>query len=230
MISSGICSPAKRVLLYFWSHAFSTYGPSKIQNLPPFSARITVSNGSRNSYNFSSDADSKNFPIPSAVYMGWLSGEKQYFCSNCMSEFVRSSQIVTSIPLKAGTNSGIVPRCDLQQKEKQPRIFRSQAASLCRWWGSNPHVLLAQGILSFYPHLPSGVIQWYLVMSGSHCAKAKFTPQRIIFWNIHDFSMRFSSTLFFRFGPPKWKLEGCSGGMQGKTLLCLGTKRKESQG
>lgn len=34
----------------------------------------------------------------------------------------------------------------------------------------------------------------------------------------------------FRFGPPKWKLEGCSGGMQGKTLLCLGTKRKESQG
>jgi hypothetical protein len=30
---------------------------------------------------------------------------------------------------------------------------------LCRWWGSNPHVLLAQGILSFYPHLPSGVIQ-----------------------------------------------------------------------
>ena len=23
----------------------------------------------------------------------------------------------------------------------------------------------------------------------------------------------FSSTLFFRFGPPKWKLEGCSGGM-----------------
>ena len=101
---------------------------------------------------------------------------------------------------------------------------------LCRWWGSNPHVLLAQGILSFYPHLPSGVIQWYLVISGSHCAKAKFTPQRTIIWNIHDFSMRFSSTLLFRFGPPKWKLEGCSGGMQGKTLLYLGTKRKESQG
>ena len=118
----------------------------------------------------------------------------------------------------------------LGRKEKQPRIFRFQAASLCRWWGSNPHVLLAQGILSFYPHLPSGVIQWYLVISGSHCAKAKFTPQRTIIWNIHDFSMRFSSTLFFRFGPPKWKLEGCSGGMQGKTLLCLGTKRKENQG
>lgn len=62
---------------------------------------------------------------------------------------------------------------------------------LCRWWGSNPHVLLAQGILSFCPHLPSGVIQWYLVISGSHCAKAKFTPQRTIIWNIHDFSMRF---------------------------------------
>ena len=101
---------------------------------------------------------------------------------------------------------------------------------LCRWWGSNPHVLLAQGILSFYPHLPSGVIQWYLVISGSHCAKAKFTPQRIIIWNVHDFSICFPSTPFFRFGPPKWKLEGCSGGMQGKTLLCLGTKWKESQG
>ena len=37
--------------------------------------------------------------------------------------------------------------------------------------------------------------------------------------------MRFPSTLFFRFGLPKWKLEGCSGGMQGKMLLCLGTKR-----
>ena len=89
---------------------------------------------------------------------------------------------------------------------------------------------ITKRILSFYPHLPSGVIQWYLVISGFHCAKAKFTLQRTIIWNIHDFSMRFSSTLFFRFGPPKWKLEGCSGGMQGKTLLCLGTKRKESQG
>ena len=114
------------------------------------------------------------------------------------------------------------------KKENSPR--QAGGVFLCRWWGSNPHVLLAQGILSFYPHLPSGVIQWYLVISGSHCAKAKFTPQRTIIWNIHDFSMRFSSTLFFRFGPPKWKLEGCSGGMQGKTLLCLGTKRKESQG
>ena len=89
---------------------------------------------------------------------------------------------------------------------------------------------ITKRILSFCPHLPSGVIQWYLVISGSHCAKAKFTPQRIIIWNIHDFSMRFPPTLFFRFGPPKRKLEGCSGGMQGKTLLCLGTKRKESQG
>lgn len=44
------------------------------------------------------------------------------------------------------------------KKENSPR----QAGGvpfLCRWWGSNPHVLLAQGILSFYPHLPSGVIQ-----------------------------------------------------------------------
>ena len=118
----------------------------------------------------------------------------------------------------------------LPVKTNGPESDASWPVSLCRWWGSNPHVLLAQGILSFCPHLPSGVIQWYLVISSSHCAKAKFTPQRTIIWNIHDFSMRFSSTLFFRFGPPKWKLEGCSGGMQGKTLLCLGTKRKESQG
>ena len=131
-------------------------------------------------------------------------------------------------PCKAG------PCCSTRshaadKKENSPRQA-GEVLFLCRWWGSNPHVLLAQGILSFYPHLPSGVIQWYLVISGSHCAKAKFTPQRTIIWNIHDFSMRFPPTLFFRFGPPKWKLEGCSGGMQGKTLLCLGTKRKESQG
>ena len=120
-------------------------------------------------------------------------------------------------------------RSHAADKKKAPQTSW-RASFLCRWWGSNPHVLLAQGILSFYPHLPSGVIQWYLVISGSHCAKVKFTTQRIIIWNVRDFSMRFSSTLFFRFGPPKWKLEGCSGGMQGKTLLCLGTKRKESQG
>ena len=29
---------------------------------------------------------------------------------------------------------------------------------LCRWWGSNPHVLLAQGILSFGEGFPFGVI------------------------------------------------------------------------
>ena len=29
---------------------------------------------------------------------------------------------------------------------------------LCRWWGSNPHVLLAQGILSFREGFPFGVI------------------------------------------------------------------------
>lgn len=43
-------------------------------------------------------------------------------------------------------------------KKKAPQTSW-RASFLCRWWGSNPHVLLAQGILSFYPHLPSGVIQ-----------------------------------------------------------------------
>lgn len=81
-------------------------------------------------------------------------------------------------------------RSHAADKKKAPQTSW-RASFLCRWWGSNPHVLLAQGILSFYPHLPSGVIQWYLVISGSHCAKAKFTPQRVIIWNIHDFSMRF---------------------------------------
>ena len=33
-----------------------------------------------------------------------------------------------------------------------------RASFLCRWWGSNPHVLLAQGILSFGEGFPFGVI------------------------------------------------------------------------
>ena len=33
-----------------------------------------------------------------------------------------------------------------------------RASFLCRWWGSNPHVLLAQGILSFGESFPFGVI------------------------------------------------------------------------
>ena len=82
-------------------------------------------------------------------------------------------------------------RSHAADKKKAPQTSW-RASFLCRWWGSNPHVLLAQGILSFYPHLPSGVIQWYLVISGSHCAKAKFTPQRTIIWNIYDFFDTFS--------------------------------------
>ena len=35
--------------------------------------------------------------------------------------------------------------------------------------------------------------------------------------------MRFPSTLFFRFGSPKWKLEGCSGGMQGLSFRTVHT-------
>ena len=46
-----------------------------------------------------------------------------------------------------------------QIKKKTPPDKLGKFSFLCRWWGSNPHVLLAQGILSFYPHLPSGVIQ-----------------------------------------------------------------------
>ena len=37
----------------------------------------------------------------------------------------------------------------------------------CRWWGSNPHVLLAQGILSFRHRRSSGVIQCYLMILRS---------------------------------------------------------------
>ena len=47
---------------------------------------------------------------------------------------------------------------------------------------------------------------------------------------VGDFSLRFPSAPIFRFGMQKRKLEGYLGGMQDKTLLCLGTKRKESQG
>ena len=35
--------------------------------------------------------------------------------------------------------------------------------------------------------------------------------------------MRFPSTLFFRFGSPKWKLEGCSGGMQSLSFRTVHT-------
>ena len=54
----------------------------------------------------------------------------------------------------------------LPVKTNGPESDASWPVFLCRWWGSNPHVLLAQGILSFCPHLPSGVIQWYLVISS----------------------------------------------------------------
>ena len=47
----------------------------------------------------------------------------------------------------------------LSRKRKTAQNLSISSCLLCRWWGSNPHVLLAQGILSFYPHLPSGVIQ-----------------------------------------------------------------------
>lgn len=56
-------------------------------------------------------------------------------------------------------------RSHAADKKKAPQTSW-RASFLCRWWGSNPHVLLAQGILSFYPHLSSGVIQWYLVISS----------------------------------------------------------------
>lgn len=56
-------------------------------------------------------------------------------------------------------------RSHAADKKKAPQTSW-RASFLCRWWGSNPHVLLAQGILSFYPHLPSGVIQWYLMISN----------------------------------------------------------------
>ena len=49
-----------------------------------------------------------------------------------------------------------------EYKKSEPFSYREKVRILllwCRWWGSNPHVLLAQGILSFYPHLSSGVIQ-----------------------------------------------------------------------
>ena len=50
-----------------------------------------------------------------------------------------------------------LPRSYAADKKENPQT--NWRFLLCRWWGSNPHVLLAQGILSFYPHLPSGVIQ-----------------------------------------------------------------------
>ena len=48
-------------------------------------------------------------------------------------------------------------RSHAADKKKAPQTSW-RASFLCRWWGSNPHVLLAQGILSFGEGFPFGVI------------------------------------------------------------------------
>ena len=78
----------------------------------------------------------------------------------------------------------------LATKIKQPGTWKRPDCLIGADGGTRTH-MVSRAILSFYPHLPSRVIQWYLMISGSHCAKAKFTTQRTIIWNIHDFSMRF---------------------------------------
>ena len=85
---------------------------------------------------------------------------------------------------------------------------------LCRWWGSNPHVLLAQGILSFRHCRSSGVIQCYLMILRSLLEFRFFTHLRLINHQIFDFSLRFPSAPIFQFGTSKRKLEGYLGGMQ----------------
>ena len=62
------------------------------------------------------------------------------------------------LPMPSSGSSRRRQKCENEpdagdKKEKQPKILRFQAAFQCRWWGSNPHVLLAQGILS-PPRLP----------------------------------------------------------------------------
>ena len=85
---------------------------------------------------------------------------------------------------------------------------------LCRWWGSNPHVLLAQGILSFRHCRSSGVSQCYLMILRSLLEFRFFTHLRLINHQIFDFSLRFPSAPIFQFGTSKRKLEGYLGGMQ----------------
>ena len=48
-----------------------------------------------------------------------------------------------------------------EHKKSEPFSYRKKVRIFivwCRWWGSNPHVLLAQGILSFGEGFPFGVI------------------------------------------------------------------------
>ena len=45
----------------------------------------------------------------------------------------------------------------LSRKRKAAQNLSISSCLLCRWWGSNPHVLLAQGILSFGEGFPFGV-------------------------------------------------------------------------
>ena len=55
-------------------------------------------------------------------------------------------------------------RSHAADKKKAPQTSW-RASFLCRWWGSNPHVLLAQGILSFGEGFPFGVI-WSPLRKG----------------------------------------------------------------
>ena len=118
----------------------------------------------------------------------------------------------------------------LPVKTNGPESDASWPVSLCRWWGSNSHVLLAQGILSFGNYFPSGAIWWYRVISDSRLTSNFLAVLRIKDWFLFGFSIVFPSAPFSGFGVSKRKLEGYLGGMQSKTPLCLGTKWKESQG
>lgn len=53
----------------------------------------------------------------------------------------------------AGQGRAVRPAHTPQIKKKTPPDKLGEFPFLCRWWGSNPHVLLAQGILS-PPRLP----------------------------------------------------------------------------
>ena len=115
-------------------------------------------------------------------------------------------------PAKQGR--AVRPTHTPQIKKKTPPDKLGKFSFLCRWWGSNPHVLLAQGILSFRHRRSSGVIQCYLMILRSLLEFRFFTHLRSIKHQIFDFSLRFPSAPILRFGTSKRKLEEYLGGMQ----------------
>ena len=94
----------------------------------------------------------------------------------------------------------------------------------CRWWGSNPHVFLAQGILSFGPRIIPRVTGEYAVSSILRLTVVFLSYHRLIFANFNKPSLKERIRLKRQKGTQKRKLEGFLGGMLGQAYPLLWQK------